>query len=275
MAKNVEDLAIILSFIAGKDPLDSTTVDEKVNKPKVKTTDLKKITLGVPKEYFSEGLDKEVEKTIRDAIEQFKSMGAKIKDISMPHTPYVIPTYYLIAMAEVSSNLSRYDGIKYGQSELNNSECRIQNLIEGYFKTRGKYLGDECKRKIILGTYELSAGYYDAYYKKAQKARTLIKKDFDEAFKKVDAILTPVSPFPPFGIGEKTGNPLSMYLSDIYTVQLNLAGVPGISIPAGFTANRLPIGLQIIGPRFGEEDILGIAAKFEKKMKLSTKFPKL
>jgi len=276
MGKSIEDLAIVLEIIGGKDGLDSTTVEKelKVKSEKLKV-DLKKVKLGVPKEYFLSGLDEDVEKVVKEAIKKFEKMGAKIEGISLPHTEYAVPSYYLIAMAEISSNLARYDGVKYGNSAYGKEELEVKNLTDVYFKTRGQYLGEECKRKIILGTFELSAGYYDAYYRKAQKARNLIKQDFDKALEKVDAILTPVSPVSPFKLGEKVDDPLSMYLADIYTVPLNLAGVPGISVPAGFTPSDLPVGLQIIGPRFGEEKILAIAKEYEKATEWHTKFPKI
>jgi len=280
MGKSVDDVGIILGVIAGRDRLDSTTVDKEFSifNPQVGWAgfqfSMKDIKIGIPKEYFGEGLDKEVEGIIKEAIEQFKKLGAEIIDISLPYTEYAIPTYYLIAMAEASSNLARYDGIKYGASvPISNPQSPIPNLLDVYFKTRGEYFGEEPKRKIILGTFELSHGYYDAYYKRAQQVRSLIKEDFDKAFEKIDIVLTPVSPFPPFKIGEKKEDPLSMYLSDVYTVPANLAGICGLSIPVGFTKDKLPVGLQILGPRFGEEKILGIAKEYEKATEWHEMFP--
>jgi len=271
VGKSAEDLAIILEVIAGKDSLDSTTVNQELRIMN-KELDLENIKIGVPKEYFGEGLDSDVEKVIREAIDKYKEMGAEIVEISLPHTDYATSTYYLLAMAEASSNLARYDGIKYGKSSME----KAKNLIEVYFKTRGDYLGDEQKRKSILGTFELSAGYYDAYYRKAMKARTLIKKDFDEALEKVDCIMCPVSPFPAFKIGEKKDDPLSMYLADIYTISANLAGICALSLPAGFVEKdgvKLPVGLQIMGQRFCEDHILSIADAYEKEMPWKDMWP--
>ena len=285
--KCVEDIGILMVAMSGKDILDATTVDikptanlrsggrisgsEADGDPTSAQLEISKIKIGVPKEYFVEGMDQEVKDIILKAVDKYKEMGAEIIDISLPHTQYVVPAYYLIAYAEASSNLARYDGIKYGQSE----QAVAKDLIDVYFKTRGKYLGDEQKRKSILGTYELSAGYYDAYYLKAQKVRTLIKKDFDEVFTKVDCLLAPVSPFPAFKIGEKKDDPLSMYLADIFTLAPNMAGICALSIPAGFTASGLPVGLQVIGSRFEEAKILAIAKAYEDATEWHTMFPKL
>ncbi|MDD5731728.1 MAG: amidase family protein, partial [Patescibacteria group bacterium] len=233
--------------------------------------DIKNIKIGIPKEYFSEGLNSEVEKIVRDTIAKYKEMGAEIVEISLPHTDYATSTYYLLAMAEASSNLARYDGIRYGKSEF----ATAKDLIDTYFKTRGTYLGDEQKRKSILGTFELSAGYYDAYYRKAQKARAVIKKDFDDAFAKVDVLMCSVSPFPAFKIGEKKDDPLSMYLADIFTISANLAGICALSIPAGFTSEKLPVGLQIMGPRFEEGKILAIAKAYEDVCEWKNMWPEI
>jgi aspartyl-tRNA(Asn)/glutamyl-tRNA(Gln) amidotransferase subunit A len=212
--------------------------------------------IGLPKEYFIEGMDPEVEKQIKSAIKKMESLGAKIEDISLPHTEYALAAYYIVMPAEVSANLSRYDGIKYGLSKTG------KNLLDVYLESREKGFGSEARRRIILGTYILSAGYYDAYYLRAQKVRTLIKKDFEKAFEKVDAIFTPVSPTTAFKIGEKVDDPLMMYLSDIFTISVNLAGLPAISVPCGMINNSpqgLPVGLQIIGKPFEENKILDIA----------------
>src|SRR3989344_2725520 len=251
ITKTVEDAEIVLEAISGKDGLDSTSVEFK-NKFQVSSFKLQDLKIGLPKEYFIKGLDPEVEEVIKKAISKFEKMGAEIIEVSLPHTEYALAAYYIIMPAEVSANLARYDGIKYGLSE------KGDNLLDVYLKTRQRGFGQEPRRRIILGAYTLSAGYYEAYYLKAQKARTLIKKDFEEAFKKVDVLITPVSPTPAFKIGEKIDDPLKMYLSDIYTVPINLAGLPAISVPCGQVGN-LPIGLQIIGKHFDEERILDLA----------------
>ena len=258
LTKTVEDAKIVLEAISGKDGLDSTSVDITTrtvlvaNRYEDSPRSKQDIKIGLPKEYFIKGLDPAVEKVIKKAISKFEQMGAEIIEISLPHTEYALAAYYIIMPAEVSANLARYDGIKYGLSE------KGDNLLDVYLKTRQRGFGQEPRRRIILGAYTLSAGYYEAYYLKAQKARTLIKKDFEEAFKKVDVLITPVSPTPAFKIGEKIDDPLKMYLSDIYTVPINLAGLPAISVPCGQVGN-LPIGLQIIGKHFDEERILDLA----------------
>jgi len=278
IGKCVEDIWIVMEIISGKDILDATTVNEPIlTTYNLQLTNLK---IGVPNEYFSEGLDPEVEKIIRDAIDKYKEMGAEIIKVSLPHTDYAIPTYYLLSMAEASSNLARYDGIKYGKSIIKDQNLPAYNLqlttlSDVYFKTRGAYLGDEQKRKSILGAFELSAGYYDAYYRKAQKARAVIKKDFDEVFEKIDCLMCPVSPFPAFKIGEKKDDPLSMYLADIYTISANLAGICALSVPAGFNSEKLPIGLQIMGPRFGEGKILAIAKAYEDATEWKNMWPEI
>jgi aspartyl-tRNA(Asn)/glutamyl-tRNA(Gln) amidotransferase subunit A len=263
--KDVRDAALLLEVIAGKDEQDSTSVDFPV--PDYLATlndDIKGLRLGVPREYFGEGLDVEVEKAIEEAVEIYKSLGAEIKEISLPHTEYAVATYYLVATAEASSNLARYDGVHYGYRN-----AASDNIIEMYSRTRAEGFGDEVKRRIMLGTYALSAGYYDAYYLKALKVRALIKGDFDEAFKSVDLILSPTSPTAAFKMGEKTQDPLMMYLSDIYTISANLAGISGISIPCGFTRAGLPVGLQIMGRAFEEEVLLRAARALEKEAKIS------
>jgi len=259
MTKDVMDCAIMLNIMAGYDPMDSTSIDTPVpDYTKALTGNIKGLRIGIPKEYFVEGLDDNVEKAVMGAVEVLKKQGASIVDISLPHTDYAIAVYYLVATAEASSNLARYDGVKYG--------CRAKdskNLMDMYCKTRDEGFGAEVKRRIMLGTYSLSAGYYDAYYKKASQVRTLIKRDFEEAFKICDVIVTPTSPTPAFKIGEKTADPLTMYLSDIFTISCNLAGIPGISIPCGFTNDNLPIGLQILGRPLDEETVLRTAYAYE------------
>jgi aspartyl-tRNA(Asn)/glutamyl-tRNA(Gln) amidotransferase subunit A len=258
LAKTSEDAEIIFQAIKGYDKFDATSTDflEK----DFSFIDFKKVKIGLPKEYFSQGLDPEVGATIQKAIRWYQSQGAEILDISLPHSEFALACYYIIMPAEVSANLARYDGIKYGLSESEDA------LLDVYLKSRQNCFGPEVRRRIMLGTYTLSAGYYDAYYLKAQKVRTLIKKDFEDAFKKVDVIIGPVSPTTAFKIGEKTEDPLEMYLSDIYTVSINLAGVPALSLPCG-QVNNLSVGLQIIGNYFEESKILAIAKKFEESNK--------
>jgi aspartyl-tRNA(Asn)/glutamyl-tRNA(Gln) amidotransferase subunit A len=253
LTKNVEDAKIVFETIKGIDKMDSTSTDLK------KENNLNKLRIGVPKEYFAKGLEKEVEETIKKAIETYKKLGAEIIEISLPMSEYALACYYIIAPAEASANLARFDGLRYGAS-IDDEDGEI---IDTYLKNRTSGFGKEVKKRIMLGTYTLSSGYYEAYYKKALKVRTLIKKDFEKAFEKVDAILGPTSPCLPFKIGEKSDDPLSMYLSDIYTVSVNLAGLPGISIPCG-SFNGLPIGMQLIGNAFEEDKLLSIASLFEK-----------
>lgn len=259
LTKTVKDAAMVLQATAGRDPMDSTSAD--VPLPNY-VADLQKpihgLKIGVAKEYFGEGLDDEVRHSIEAAIDKLKALGCEILPISLPHTPYAIPTYYLIATAEASSNLARYDGVRYSLRARG-----VKTLSEMYRRSRDEGFGAEVKRRIMLGTYALSAGYYDAYYLKAQKVRTLLTRDFDEAFHKVDAIVTPTSPTAAFRLGEKSNDPLAMYLADIYTVTADLAGIPGISIPCGETKDKLPIGLQILGKHFDESTILRIAHAYE------------
>ena len=259
-AHDVADTALLLETIAGHDPRDSTSVDKPVP-PYSKTVDepLKPLTIGVAREYFSAGLDAEVERAVRAALKVYESLGAKVIDVSLPHSTYAIATYYLVATAEASSNLARYDGVHYGHRSAAHS-----NLIDMYSRSRGEGFGAEVKRRIMLGTYALSSGYKDAYYLKALKVRRLIRDDFDKAFAQCDVVMGPTSPTPAFKIGEKTDDPLSMYLADIYTISCNLAGLPGVSIPCGFTAAGLPIGLQILGAPFEEEKLLRVARMHEK-----------
>lgn len=269
ITKDVRDAALLLQVIAGKDAQDSTCVDSPVpDYLAALDGNIKGLSLGVPREYFGEGLDPEVERAVKEAQEIYKSLGVEIKEISLPHTEYAVATYYLVATAEASSNLARYDGVHYGYRS-----GKSENIIDMYSRTRAEGFGDEVKRRIMLGTYALSAGYYDAYYLKALKVRALIKGDFDQAFKEVDLILSPTSPTAAFKIGEKTQDPLMMYLSDIYTISANLAGICGISVPCGFTENGLPIGLQIMGRAFEEEVLLRVARAFEKEKDFSGKRP--
>jgi len=258
-ANDVWDCAMVLKGIAGHDPKDSTSVDIEVPDYTASLDgEIKGIRIGVPREYFGEGLNKEVRAAIEEAIKRLQSLGATTVEVSMPHTEYAIAAYYIIASAEASSNLARYDGVQYGHRTASPSD-----LEEMYTKSKSEGFGAEVKRRIIMGTYALSSGYYDAYYLKALKVRTLIKSDFDEALKKVDCLITPVSPTTAFKIGEKIDDPLTMYLSDIYTISTNLAGVPGISIPCGFDSEGLPISFQLLGQFFGEETILRVGHAYQ------------
>jgi len=240
-------------------PCLATTVSLPSFSSKKKVQDLK---IGIPREYFGEGLDKEVRELIEDKIKGLEKEGIKFEEVSLPHTEYALATYYIIMTAEVSSNLARYDGIKYGQSKI--QDAGIKDLLDIYLETRKEFLGEEVKRRIMLGTYCLSAGYYEAYYLKAQKVRTLIKQDFQKAFDKVDVLITPTSPTPPFKLGERLTNPLAMYLADVLTVSINLAGLPAISIPAG-KINNLPIGVQFIAPPF-QEQLLFLISDFAQNL---------
>ena len=270
VTKDVTDAALLLGVIAGHDPLDSTSADVPVPDylKALKKKDLKKLTVGVPVEFFSEGLDLEVEQSVRAAIEELKNLGGEIREIHLPRTDAAIATYYVIATAEASSNLARFDGVKFGHRAK-----ETKDLLDLYMKSRQEGFGPEVKRRIMLGTYALSAGYYDAYYGKAQAVRTLIRQDFDAAFKEVDVIVTPVTPTPAFRLGEKIEDPLQMYLSDIYTISVNLAGLPAISVPCGFSQAGLPIGLQLIGRAFEEDTILRAAHAYEKSTQWCLKKP--
>ncbi|MBU0478981.1 Asp-tRNA(Asn)/Glu-tRNA(Gln) amidotransferase subunit GatA [bacterium] len=262
LTKDVWDCAALLEVISGYDPLDSTSL--RMASPDYMSflnKDIKNIKIGVPKEYFIDGIDKDVELSVKGAIEKLGSLGALIEEVSLPHTEYAVATYYIIAPAEASSNLARYDGVKYGYRVK--GEGVDKDLLGMYENTRKEGFGAEVKRRIMLGTHTLSSGYYDAYYLKAQKVRTLIKQDFDKAFRKFDLLVTPTSPTPAFKIGEKIDDPLQMYLSDIFTIPTNLAGLPAISIPCGLSKNRLPIGIQLIGNYFDEGKILQAAHAFE------------
>ncbi|MDC6463921.1 Asp-tRNA(Asn)/Glu-tRNA(Gln) amidotransferase subunit GatA [Candidatus Pelagibacter ubique] len=266
MSKDVKDCALLQEIISTYDEKDSTSIDFKRNEySKELTNNIKGKKIGIPKEYRVDGMPKEIEDLWTKGIEYAKDCGAEIVEISLPHTNYALPTYYIVAPAEASSNLARYDGVKYG------FRSKGENLIDMYEKTRSEGFGSEVQRRIMIGTYVLSSGYYDAYYLKAQKVRKLIKNDFDEAYKKVDAILTPSTPSAAFKIGEKTNDPVSMYLNDIFTVPVNLAGLPAISIPAGIDVKGYPLGLQIIGKAFDEQNILNIAYAMEEKIQFKNK----
>ena len=257
--KSVRDAAIIMRTLAGLDPRDSTCSARPVpDYERALTGDVKRLRIGVPREYFVEGMQPEVEKAVRAALKNYESLGATTVEISMPHTGYAIAAYYLLATAEASANLARYDGIRYGL------RVNAEDNIALYETTRAKGFGAEVKRRIMLGTFALSAGYYDAYYLKAQKVRTLIRNDFDRAFEKCDLIVTPVAPTTAFKLGEKMNDPLTMYLSDIFTISVNLAGLPGMSMPCSYDSNNLPIGLQLIAPPFAEETILRAGDAFER-----------
>jgi aspartyl-tRNA(Asn)/glutamyl-tRNA(Gln) amidotransferase subunit A len=257
---SLRDAALLLEVIAGHDRRDSTSVDRPVP-PYSQTLDdeVRPLTLGVPKEYFTEALDAEVAAAVREALNVYKDLGAKVIEVSLPNSPVALATYYLVATAEASSNLARYDGVHYGHRSKDHKD-----LIDMYARSRGEGFGAEVKRRIMLGTYALSSGYKDAYYLKALKVRRLIREDFDKAFAQCDAVAGPTSPTPAFMAGERSDNPLQMYLADIYTVTCNLAGLPGVSIPCGFTKAGLPIGLQIIGPAFDEERLLRVARTYER-----------
>jgi aspartyl-tRNA(Asn)/glutamyl-tRNA(Gln) amidotransferase subunit A len=270
MTKDVRDCALLLEAISGQDPADSTSVNCSVpSYSKSLTGDIAGLRLGIPKEYFTAGLQPAVDEAIRNAIRQLEKSGAVIEEISLPHTEYAVSVYYIIATAEASSNLARYDGIRYGH------RIAGKDLTETYMLSRAEGFGPEVKRRIMLGTYALSAGYYDAYYLKAQKVRALIRGDFDAAFKHCDAIITPTSPSTAFKISEKIQDPLEMYLSDICTISINLAGLPAISIPCAFDGEELPIGMQIIGKHFDETTILRVAYAYEQQTDWHRKKPDL
>ncbi len=273
-SRSTGDAALILGAISGHDPRDSTSVKRDVPDYGRGIADLAKSgrrwKLGIPKEYFGEGLDPEVGAAVQAAIEEYRRLGCEIREVSLPHTKYAVGAYYIIATAECSSNLARYDGVRYGHRSKD-----ARDALDIYFKSRAEGFGAEVKRRIILGTYVLSSGYYDAYYLRAQKVRTLIRRDFLEAYREVDAIVTPTSPTAAFPKGDKTSNPLAMYLNDIYTIGVNLAGLPGISIPCGFTKGGLPIGLQVIGQPFKETELLAVAGAYEARTDWHTRHPHL
>ena len=259
ITRDVRDCALLLQAIAGYDPADSTSVDTPTPDYQASLTgDLQGLRIGMPQEYFIEGLDDDVRKAVEQAAATYRDLGAEVVEVTLPHTAYAVACYYLIATAEASSNLARYDGVRYGLRADN-----AENLIDMYMQSRAAGFGAEVKRRIMLGTYALSSGYYDAYYLKAQKVRTLIRQDFLDAFEKVDTLLTPVAPTPAFALGEKVNDPLQMYLSDIYTIPVNLAGTCAMSLPCGFSTNGLPIGLQLIGKPFDEATLLHTAHAFE------------
>lgn len=269
ITKDVTDCALLMKVISGHDNMDSTSVNLEVpDYLKSCQAGIKDLKIGAPKEYFIEGIDPEVKDALDKALKIFEKLGAKIEEASLPHTEYSLPTYYLIATAEASSNLARYDGVQYGYRTED-----YKDLSSMYQKTRSEGFGSEVKRRIMLGTYALSTGYYDAYYLKAQKVRTLIKEDFDKVFSKYDILVTPTSPTPAFKLNEKVSDPLTMYLSDIYTVPINLAGIPAISLNCGYSKGNLPIGLQIIGKHFSEGTILRAAYNFEQNNDVEKKKP--
>ena len=270
--RTVEDAALVLQALLGKDPLDSTSIEpsgmtDYLAALKNKTGPWR---LGVPKKFFDKGIDPEVKKAIDRAIDWYAGQGCEIIDVSLPHSDLAVSVYYIVATAEASSNLARFDGVRYGHRS-----AEANDVYTLYTKSRGEGFGEEVKRRIILGTYVLSSGYYDAYYLRAQKVRRLILGDFQKAFEQVDAILTPTSPTPAFKLGERSNDPLAMYLSDIYTISVNLAGLPAISIPAGFTESGLPIGLQVIGTAFGEAEMFAIANAFEQAHDYNRRTPEL
>ena len=270
LTKTVEDSAILMNILSGHDHRDSTSAPQAVpDYTKSLKKDVKGLRIGLPKEYFIEGIDPEVEKSVRAAAEIYKKMGAEIKSVSLPHTPHSVAVYYIVAVAEASSNLGRFDGVEYGL------RVPAKTLKEMYFESRDAGFGQEAKRRILLGTFVLSAGYYEAYYLKGQKVRTLIRNDFDKAFQEVDLILTPTAPTAAFKIGEKSGDPLAMYLSDIFTIPVNLAGIPAMSLPSGFTASGLPIGMQLMARAFDEETIFRAAYAFEQEAQVYQRKPNL
>jgi len=269
MTKDVTDCAIMMNAISGYDPCDSTSVNVKVPDYKQSLVkDIQGMRIGIPREYFVEGMDSDVEKSVRGTLDVFKACGAKVQEISLPYTQYAVAVYYIICTAEASSNLARYDGVKYGLRSKG-----FRDLREMYGQTRAEGFGKEVKRRIILGTYVLSAGYYDAYYRKASQVRTQMRMDFESAFQKVDVIVTPTAPTPAFRIGEKVEDPLQMYLSDIFTIPVNLAGIPALALPCGFSREGLPIGLQIMGKHFDEGKLLRVGYAFEQNTDFHLKKP--
>jgi aspartyl-tRNA(Asn)/glutamyl-tRNA(Gln) amidotransferase subunit A len=270
LTKNVADAALLLNIISGIDPLDSTSAPVTVpDFTDILHRDIKGIRIGIPKEFFIAGMDADVEESVKKAIKQLESLGAIPVDISLPHTGFAVATYYVLATSEASSNLARYDGVKYGL------RADGKDLMDMYLNTRSQGFGAEIKRRIMLGTYALSSGYYEAYYRKAQQVRTLIKKDFENAFQNVDLIVTPTAPTAAFRAGEKTADPLQMYLSDIFTISVNLAGVPAISVPCGFTSQNLPVGLQLIGKHFDEGTLFNVAYAYEQTTNWNSRRPTL
>jgi aspartyl-tRNA(Asn)/glutamyl-tRNA(Gln) amidotransferase subunit A len=271
LTKDVRDAALLLRVIAGHDPCDSTSGNLPVpDYERALARGVRGMRLGVPREYFVEGMDPEVERAVRASLETWRALGAEVVEVSLPHTPYAVATYYILANAEASSNLARYDGVRYGLRAAD-----YDNLLDMYMRTRAEGFGAEVKRRIMLGTYALSAGYYEAYYRKAQQLRTLFRQDFQRAFMQCQALLTPVSPVPAFRLGERLAEPLQMYLADVFTIPVNLAGLPAMSLPCGFTQQELPIGVQIMAPPFQEETIFQVAAAFEAASDFHTRKPAL
>jgi aspartyl-tRNA(Asn)/glutamyl-tRNA(Gln) amidotransferase subunit A len=270
-AHDVTDCALLLQVIAGHDARDSTSAPLPVPDYRAELENpVRPLRIGIPREFFDKGLDPEVESLVRQALREYEKLGATLIDVSLPHSPYALAAYYIVAPAEASSNLARYDGMHYGHRTSQKSD-----LIGTYAKSRGEGFGKEVQRRIMIGTYVLSSGYKDAYYRKALKVRRLIKQDYDHAFQECDVLMGPTSPTAAFRIGEKVNDPLAMYLSDVYTVGCNLAGLPGLSIPCGFTREGLPVGLQLIGPPFSEEKLLRIARMYEKVTDWHTRRPPL
>ena len=271
ITRTVEDAALMMNVIGGKDPMDSTSADIALpDFTRALGRSVKGMRVGIPKEYFTQGIDADVERAVRDAIGSLQALGMETVEVSLPHTEYAVATYYIIACAEASTNLSRYDGVKYGyRSE------RSDNLNNMYMNSREEGFGEEVKRRILLGTFVLSSGYYDAYYLKGQKVRTLIKRDFEEAFKKCDVIAGPICPAPAFKLKERMNDPLQMYLSDIYTISANLAGIPAMSVPCGFSTGGLPIGLQLMGKHFDEETLLTVGHQYQQTTDFHLKEPAL
>jgi aspartyl-tRNA(Asn)/glutamyl-tRNA(Gln) amidotransferase subunit A len=270
MCRSAEDAALLLNVMAGFDPRDSTSVNEPVpDYTQELNHAIKGLRIGLPKEYFGEGLNAEVARAVEAAIAEYEKLGAEVVEVSLPNSQLAIPCYYVLAPSEASSNLSRFDGVRYGYRAR-----EYKDLIDMYSKTRAEGFGAEVKRRIMIGTYALSAGYYDAYYLKAQKLRRLIAEDFKQAFEVCDVIMGPTSPTTAFKIGEKSDDPVAMYLSDIYTISVNLAGLPGMSIPAGFDAQGLPIGLQLIGRYFGEARLLNVAHQYQQVSDWHKRVPK-
>ncbi len=268
--KDIQDCCLLMNVISGHDPMDATSVDVPVpDYIQSLGKDIKGLTIGIPKEYFVGGMNSQVKAIVEEAIAELKNLGAVVKEVSLPHTEYAVPVYYILGTAEASSNLARFDGVQYGY------RAKSSKLSQMYKKTRGEGFGQEAKRRILLGTFALSHGYYDAYYLRALKVRTLIKNDFDAVFKDCDCIITPTAPTAAFRIGEKAEDPLQMYLSDIYTISVNLAGIPAISIPCGFTEARLPVGLQIMAKPFGEETLFQVAHAYERSTEWHKLKPKI
>lgn len=273
MAKDVYDIALIMNEIAGCDPLDSTTPDAEVPDytKSLNAKDLKGLKVGLPREYFMSGMDSEVETAVKNAVDSLKKLGAQVCEINLPYSKYGLAVYYILCPSEVSSNMARYDRIRFGPG----LEKKAEDLYDYYLKARGQGFGDEMKRRIMIGTYALSAGYYDAYYLKAQKVRTLVKQDFEKAFEKVDVIAAPVAPTPAFKIGENASDPITMYLQDVFTVPANIAGVPALALPCGFSKTGLPIGMQIIGPQFSEAKLIEVAALYQRETEWHKRKPKI